>query len=88
MRDMTAHTAFGYISKASHKMIREGMCCAVLCNIEPTPAFNIPVYLSPGPDLSDPVVVHANMLRGTIAKPTWEQIKHLYPEKFRQDEPA
>jgi hypothetical protein len=34
------------------------------------------------PDLTDPVVVHANMLRGTIAKPTWEQIKHLYPEQF------
>ena len=31
-----------------------------------------------GPDLSDPVVVHANMLRGTIAKPTVEQIIHLY----------
>lgn len=34
-------------------------------------------------DLTDPVVVHANMLRGTIAKPTWEQIKHLYPEHFQ-----
>ena len=31
-----------------------------------------------GPDLSDPVVVHLNMLRGTIAKPTIEQIVHLY----------
>lgn len=30
------------------------------------------------PDLSDPVTVHANMLRGTIAKPTVEQIIHLY----------
>lgn len=29
-------------------------------------------------DLSDPVTVHANMLRGTIAKPTVEQIVHLY----------
>lgn len=28
--------------------------------------------------LSDPVTVHANMLRGTIAKPTVEQIIHLY----------
>jgi hypothetical protein len=28
--------------------------------------------------LSDPVAVHANMLRGTIAKPTVEQIIHLY----------
>ncbi len=34
------------------------------------------------PDLADPVVVHANMLRGTIAKPSWENIKHLYPEQF------
>ncbi|WWT39624.1 hypothetical protein [Microcystis phage Mel-JY03] len=31
-----------------------------------------------GPDLTDPVTVHANMLRGTIAKPTVEQIIHLY----------
>lgn len=30
------------------------------------------------PDLTDPVVVHANMLRGTIAKPTLDQIIHLY----------
>lgn len=29
-------------------------------------------------DLTDPVAVHANMLRGTIAKPTVEQIIHLY----------
>lgn len=28
--------------------------------------------------ISDPVTVHANMLRGTIAKPTVEQIIHLY----------
>jgi hypothetical protein len=28
--------------------------------------------------LSDPVAVHANLLRGTIAKPTAEQIIHLY----------
>ena len=32
------------------------------------------------PDLSDPVVVHANMLHGAIAKLTAEQIKHLYPD--------
>lgn len=31
-----------------------------------------------GPDLSDPTAVHINMLRGTIAKPTVEQIIHLY----------
>lgn len=29
-------------------------------------------------DLTDPVTVHANMLRGTIARPTVEQIVHLY----------
>lgn len=29
-------------------------------------------------ELTDPVAVHANMLRGTIAKPTVEQIIHLY----------
>ena len=29
-------------------------------------------------DFADPVTVHANMLRGTIAKPTLEQIIHLY----------
>lgn len=28
--------------------------------------------------LSDPAAVHVNMLRGTIAKPTWAQIKHIY----------
>ena len=30
------------------------------------------------PDLSDPAVVHLNMLRGTIAKPSLKQIIHLY----------
>ena len=29
-------------------------------------------------ELTDPVAVHANMLRGTIATPTVEQIIHLY----------
>lgn len=33
---------------------------------------------APVPDLTDPVTVHANMLRGTIAKPTVDQIIHLY----------
>jgi hypothetical protein len=28
--------------------------------------------------LSDPAAVHVNMLRGTIAKPSWEAIKHVY----------
>lgn len=28
--------------------------------------------------LADPIAVHSNMLRGTIAKPTLEQIIHLY----------
>jgi hypothetical protein len=35
-------------------------------------------------DLTDPVVVHANMLRGTIAKPTWANIQHLYAEEFEE----
>ena len=30
------------------------------------------------PDLTDPNVVHANMLRGTIARPTVDQIRHIY----------
>src|SRR5688572_11154859 len=30
--------------------------------------------------LTDPNAVHANMLRGLIAKPSREQILHLYPE--------
>jgi hypothetical protein len=37
--------------------------------------------VKPAPDvaeLNDPVAVHVNMLRGTIAKPTVEQIVHLY----------
>lgn len=32
--------------------------------------------------LTDPNVVHLNMLRGGIAKPSWDQIKHIYPEQF------
>jgi hypothetical protein len=31
--------------------------------------------------LSDPNAVHVNMLRGEIAKPSWEQMKHLRPEE-------
>jgi hypothetical protein len=38
--------------------------------------------------LSDPTAVHANMLRGTIAKPTWDQIKHLYPDDVRAERKA
>jgi len=34
--------------------------------------------------LQDPLAVHVNMLRGTIAKPTDEQIKSLYPHLFQQ----
>lgn len=30
----------------------------------------------------NPVAVHLNMLRGNIAKPTWDQIKHLYLAEF------
>lgn len=40
----------------------------ILAALEPQPA----------PDLTNPNVVHVNMLRGTIAKPTVEQIIHLY----------
>jgi hypothetical protein len=36
------------------------------------------VAASPAPDLSDPNAVHLNMLRGTLAKPTVEQIIHIY----------
>jgi hypothetical protein len=46
---------------------------------------NIRSVLKPMPDeasLRNPNFVHINMLRGGIAKPTWEQIKHLYPEQF------
>jgi hypothetical protein len=31
--------------------------------------------------LLDPVAVHLNMLRGGIAKPSWAQIEHLYPDE-------
>lgn len=31
--------------------------------------------------LKDPNAVHLNMLRGGIAKPSWDQILHLYPEE-------
>lgn len=43
----------------------------------PVLVYRAPVT-QPMPDLSDPVTVHANMLRGTIAKPTVTQIIHLY----------
>jgi len=32
--------------------------------------------------LSDPIAVHANMLRGTIAMPSFANIKHLYAAEF------
>ncbi len=32
--------------------------------------------------LSDPIAVHANMLRGTIAMPSFANIKHLYAADF------
>lgn len=38
--------------------------------------------------LADPNVVHLNMLRGGIARPSWEQIKHLYPKEFAADTEA
>jgi len=33
--------------------------------------------------LSDPNAVHLNMLAGKIAKPSWEQILHLYQPQGR-----
>ena len=45
-------------------------CCDVEDVVRALPAVQ--------PDLADPNVVHANMLRGTIAKPTLKQIKHIY----------
>lgn len=35
--------------------------------------------------LQDPVVVHRSILQGSVAKPTLEHIKHLYPELDVQD---
>lgn len=35
--------------------------------------------------LTNPTFVHVNILHGRIAKPTWEQIKHLYKDKFDED---
>lgn len=34
--------------------------------------------------LQDPNAVHANMLAGKIAKPSWVQIQHLYPREAAQ----
>ncbi len=30
--------------------------------------------------LADPIAVHINMMRGTVAKPSLENVHHLYPE--------
>lgn len=38
--------------------------------------------------LTDPLRVHANMLRGSIAKLSYEQIAHLHPEIERQRDEA
>jgi alkylhydroperoxidase family enzyme len=38
--------------------------------------------------LADPNAVHANMLSGRIAKPRWQQIKHLYPVEIAKLEAA
>jgi hypothetical protein len=38
--------------------------------------------------LADPNGVQANMLSGRIAKPTWQQIKHLYPVEIAELEAA
>lgn len=42
---------------------------------------------TPEPDavrekLKDPTFVHLNMLAGSIAKPSWVNIQHLYPDEF------
>ena len=31
----------------------------------------------------NPAAVHINMLKGSVARPTWEQIKHLYCAEFK-----
>lgn len=36
--------------------------------------------------LSDPNAVHLNILKGTIAKPTIDQILHIYPELSKEPE--
>lgn len=68
---------------SDNDLIRRGDALAVVqewtycCDAEDAIAA-LPAVTQPMPDLSDPVTVHANMLRGTIAKPTLEQIIHLY----------
>jgi hypothetical protein len=32
--------------------------------------------------LSNPIAVHINMVRGVIAKPSWENLRHLYPRIY------
>lgn len=32
--------------------------------------------------LSNPVAVHISMVRGVIAKPSWENLRHLYPRIY------
>ena len=50
------------------------------CNCDSAEAVEVLANALPAvqPDLMDPNVVHANMLRGTIAKPSLKQIIHLY----------
>ena len=31
----------------------------------------------------NPAAVHINMLKGNVARPTWEQVKHLYCAEFK-----
>lgn len=74
----------GYISDGSLKILQHHPSAAVVCvgaSDGRSSTFTIPIYTH-GVNLLDPSVVHINMLRGTIAKPTWDQIKHLYPERF------
>lgn len=61
--------------------------CMAMCDCDKTMRFAAPQPPVEGlrEELSDPNIVHLNMLRGDIAKPTREQIKHLYPELFSSD---
>jgi hypothetical protein len=84
----TAGVAREAALKEAEKALREWQDNLILCGYSEAPvtvgmsadlvAALIAEPPMPAPDLPDPVVVHANMLRGTIAKPGVEQIVHLY----------
>jgi hypothetical protein len=71
----------------SDKISREAAIEAVCLAFKFDPSFDPTIKMATSairalpavqPDLTDPNVVHANMLRGTIAKPTVDQIRHIY----------